>query len=60
MLFRSAERLAENGSDSVVILTSSREAAEFGRRLERTSARGFIHKDELSGEALARLTADAP
>jgi len=58
--FAVAERLAENGSDSVVILTSSREAAEFGRRLERTSARGFIHKDELSGAALARLTADAP
>src|SRR5215471_4386113 len=36
------------------------EAADFGLRLERTSARGFIHKDELSPAALARLTAEAP
>ena len=40
---------------AVVVLTSSREAHEFGERLERTSARGFVHKGELSGEALALL-----
>jgi hypothetical protein len=44
----------------VVVLTSSREAADFGQRLERTSARGFIHKDELSAPNLARLTKAAP
>jgi len=44
----------------VVVLTSSREAADFGQRLTRTAARGFIHKDELSAPALARLTAEAP
>jgi CheY-like chemotaxis protein len=60
--FAVAEQLAGNGGEPVVVvvLTSSREAADFGQRLERTSARGFIHKDELSGPALARLTADAP
>jgi CheY-like chemotaxis protein len=58
--FAVAERLAEDGEEPVVVLTSSREAADFGRRLERTPARGFIHKDELSGPALARLTAEAP
>ena len=58
--FAVAERLAEDGAQPVVVLTSSREPADFGRRLERTSARGFIHKDELSGPALARLTAEAP
>ena len=58
--FAVAERLAEYGDKPVVILTSSREAADFGQRLERTSARGFVHKDELSGAALARLTAEAP
>ena len=56
--FAVAERLAGNGEEPVVVLTSSREAADFGQRLEQTSAHGFIHKDELSGAALARLTAD--
>ena len=58
--FAVAERLAEDGDEPVVVLTSSREAAEFGQRLARTSARGFIHKDELSALALARLAAGAP
>jgi len=58
--FAVAERLAENGDERVVVLTSSRDSADFGQRLERTPARGFIHKDDLSGPALARLAADAP
>jgi len=58
--FTVAERLAGDSDDTLVVLTSSREAADFGQRLEQTSARGFIHKDELSGAALARLTADGP
>jgi DNA-binding NarL/FixJ family response regulator len=59
--FAVAERLAEEGDDAlVVVLTSSREAGDFGQRLEQTSAHGFIHKDELSGTALARFTADGP
>jgi DNA-binding NarL/FixJ family response regulator len=53
--FAVAERLAENGDAAVVVLTSSREATDFGQRLKRSSARGFIHKDELSGAALASL-----
>jgi DNA-binding NarL/FixJ family response regulator len=57
--FAVAERLARNGDEPVVVLTSSREAADFGQRLKRTSARGFIHKDELSATTLARLTAQA-
>jgi CheY-like chemotaxis protein len=56
--FAVAERLAANGDGPVVVLTSSREAADFGRRLERSPARGFIHKDELSGAALARLATE--
>jgi CheY-like chemotaxis protein len=58
--FAVAEQLAGDGGDPVVVLTSSREAADFGRRLEQASAHGFIHKDELSGAALDRLTADGP
>jgi two-component system nitrate/nitrite response regulator NarL len=57
--FAVAERLVgDNDEPVVVVLTSSREAADFGHRLEQTSAHGFIHKDELSGAALSRLTAD--
>src|SRR5262245_9769820 len=58
--FAVAERLADSGTRPMVGLTSSREAADFGHRLESSSARGFIHKDELSGSALAELTAAAP
>jgi two-component system nitrate/nitrite response regulator NarL len=58
--FAVAERLAEHGDEPVVVLTSSRDSADFGQRLERSSARGFIHKDDLSGPALAALAADVP
>jgi DNA-binding NarL/FixJ family response regulator len=58
--FAVAERLAENAEPPVVVLTSSREAADFGPRLERTTACGFVHKDELSRAALDQLTAEAP
>ena len=51
--FSVARRLAESGSGSTVVLTSSREAEDFGGRLEDSPARGFIHKDDLSGAALA-------
>jgi CheY-like chemotaxis protein len=50
-----AERLAASGAAPVVVLTSSREAVEFGARLERSSASGFIRKDDLSTAALAEF-----
>ena len=50
-----AERLAARHDPPAVVLTSSRDASVYGRRLERTSARGFIQKHELSGTALAEL-----
>ena len=53
--FAVAEALARESQPPVVILTSSREASDYGTRLERTSARGFIGKNELSGPALAAL-----
>jgi CheY-like chemotaxis protein len=58
--FAVAERLAEDAEPPVVVLTSSREAADFGRRIERSRARGFVHKDDLSEAALARLADEAP
>ena len=53
--FAIARRLAESGAGSTVVLTSSREPEDFGDRLARSPARGFIHKDDLSGAALAAL-----
>jgi CheY-like chemotaxis protein len=58
--FAVAERLAGNGDAPVVVLTSSREAADFGQRLERSRARGFVHKDDLSAIALAALVGSSP
>lgn len=40
-----------------VVLTSSRDAADYQPLLEGCGARGFIPKDELSGAALAALAA---
>jgi DNA-binding NarL/FixJ family response regulator len=56
--FAVAERLADRAPDSVVVLTSSREAADFGARLARSTAAGFIHKDDLSGAALASFAGE--
>jgi DNA-binding NarL/FixJ family response regulator len=53
--FAVAEELARESQPPVVILTSSREASDYTSRLERTSARGFIGKSDLSGPALAAL-----
>jgi DNA-binding NarL/FixJ family response regulator len=53
--FAVAERLAGAAQPPIVVLTSSRAADEFGGRLSRTTARGFIRKDDLTGAALARL-----
>ena len=42
-----------NGAD--VILTSSRDASDYGELLDEVPARGFIAKDQLSGRTLAEL-----
>jgi DNA-binding NarL/FixJ family response regulator len=48
-----AERLAH--SRSKVVLVSSRDPDDFGARFRRTSAVGFISKDDLSGGRLKEL-----
>ena len=53
--FEVAQRLAEATPSPLVVLTSSREASEFGPRLAGSPAIGFIPKDELSGAALRGL-----
>jgi DNA-binding NarL/FixJ family response regulator len=50
-----AEGIAARPDPPAVVLISSRDAAAYGPRLRRTSARGFIAKSELSGAALAGL-----
>jgi DNA-binding NarL/FixJ family response regulator len=55
--FDVAERLA--GGPSKVILTSSREQRDLGRRLGRSGALGFVPKDRLSGASLNELLGSA-
>jgi DNA-binding NarL/FixJ family response regulator len=53
-----ARLLAESANPPLVVLTSSREASDYGSRLTGAQVRGFIPKQELSGERLASLLAD--
>ncbi len=53
--FAVAERLLGDEHVPAVILTSSRDAADFGPLVAQSGARGFVPKSELSGAALAAL-----
>jgi DNA-binding NarL/FixJ family response regulator len=53
--FTVCEALLDDGPGPAVVLTSSRDVSSYRRRLERSRARGFIAKSELSGPALAAL-----
>ena len=53
--FEVAERLAARGSRAAIVLTSSRNAADYGPLLARAPARGFVPKADLSGAALSAL-----
>ena len=55
--FEVASRLTSNGSSAAVVLTSSRDASDFGPLVAQSGARGFVPKAELSGGALATLIA---
>lgn len=52
--FTVCERITDSGAADVV-LTSSHDVSTFRLNLERSRARGFISKSELSGPALAAL-----
>lgn len=45
----------ELGEHADVVLCSSREARDYGERLRAAPARGFLVKQQLSGEAFAAL-----
>ncbi len=53
--FEVASRLSANGSAPAIVLTSSRDAADFGPLIAQSGARGFVPKGDLSGAALATL-----
>lgn len=57
--FEVAKELALTGPPPLVVLTSSREASEYGPRLVASQVAGFIPKDELSGAALRALVVRA-
>jgi DNA-binding NarL/FixJ family response regulator len=49
-----------SGTPSKVILISSRQQKDFGKRVRQSGAVGFVSKDELSAEALRELMGRAP
>jgi DNA-binding NarL/FixJ family response regulator len=55
--FDVAEALGQHDGGPIIVMTSSRDAADFGSRLALSRARGFIPKSQLTGAALAELVA---
>jgi DNA-binding NarL/FixJ family response regulator len=57
--FAVSERLTAvaDGSAPAIVLVSSRDAGSYGPRIERSGARGFVTKDDLSGAAVAEIAA---
>jgi DNA-binding NarL/FixJ family response regulator len=53
--FKVAAALTRNGIPPAIVLTSSRDARDFGPLVEQSGARGFIAKAELSGANLSAL-----
>ncbi|MBI4897098.1 MAG: response regulator transcription factor [Actinobacteria bacterium] len=48
----------DNGHVPAIVLTSSRDASDYGPSVARSGARGFIGKADLSGAALRALTGE--
>ena len=53
--FEVAAQLTSDGGGPAVVLTSSRDEADFGPLVSESGARGFVPKAELSGAALLAL-----
>jgi DNA-binding NarL/FixJ family response regulator len=58
--FEVARSLHEGSDPPAIILISSREASDFGGRIIRSRARGFVTKTELSAAVLAAILEPAP
>jgi DNA-binding NarL/FixJ family response regulator len=57
--FEVAAKLADLPRVPRIVLTSSRDASDYGRRITEAPVRGFITKRELSGDGLEALVAPA-
>ena len=57
--FAVARSLTVGGSVPIVVLTSSRDARAFGRRLREVPSLGFLPKEQVSGAAIRALAGDA-
>lgn len=55
--FEVATRLTERGGAPAIVMTSSREASDFGPLVEQSGARGFVHKADISGPAICAVLA---
>jgi DNA-binding NarL/FixJ family response regulator len=55
--FEVAARLTAEDGAPAIVMTSSRESADFGPLVEQSGARGFVHKADLSGPAIDALVA---
>jgi DNA-binding NarL/FixJ family response regulator len=55
--FEVAARIAQGSDPPGVVMTSTRDAVDYGTRLTRAPILGFVPKQELSGAALSALLA---
>jgi DNA-binding NarL/FixJ family response regulator len=53
--FEVTRRLLAGPEPPTVVLVSTREAADYGRRIQRSGAAGFISKARLSGDTLLAI-----
>ena len=58
--FEVATRLTAANNSAVIVLTSTRDARDYGPRITASQAAGFLPKDELSGAALRRYLQRGP
>jgi DNA-binding NarL/FixJ family response regulator len=50
-----AKELQNRGERATIVLTSSRDAGDYGACISESGARGFVPKGDLSGAAIAAL-----
>jgi two-component system, NarL family, nitrate/nitrite response regulator NarL len=58
--FEVARRIAALGDGQVIVLTSAREASDYGGLIGASPVAGFLPKDQLSGPALRGFLAECP
>ena len=58
--FEVARRLARQEHGPVIVLTSAREASDYGGQISSSPAAGFVPKDQLSAAAMHRFLAQRP